>query len=158
MASLAKTTMASLAETTMTPFTASHTLWAMNPSRMSYRDLGKPHLASFRIRISILLGPILMTCLSMTVLQDLSITQLWNVLLCSRVELLRLSVMFGSYHCLLVLLPVCRAFKPAEGSYPVRTLRSRDPSRRDRDAECNSTRRFVVGFIVPRVLAPAFGP
>ena len=62
----------------------------MNPSRMSYRDHGKPHLASFRIRISTLLGPILTTYLSMTVLQDLSITQLWNVLLHSRVELLRL--------------------------------------------------------------------
>ena len=96
MASLAKTTMASLAETAMTLSTASRTLWAMNPSRMSYRDHGKPHLASFRIRISTLLGPILTTYLSMTVLQDLSITQLWNVLLRSRVELLRLSVMFGS--------------------------------------------------------------
>ena len=118
----------------------------MNPSRMSYRDHGKPHLASFRIRISTLLGPILTTYLSMTVLQDLSITQLWNVLLRSRVELLRLSVVFGSYRWLLVLLPVCRAFKPAEGSYLVRTLRSRDPSRHDRDAECNSTPRFLVDF------------
>ena len=62
----------------------------MNPSHMSYRDHGKPHLASFHIRISTLLGPILTTYLSMTVLQDLSITQLWNVLLRSRVELLRL--------------------------------------------------------------------
>ena len=70
MASLAETTMASLAETTMTLSTASRTLWAMNPSRMSYRDHGKPHLASFRIRISTLLGPILMTYLSMTVLQE----------------------------------------------------------------------------------------
>ena len=58
----------------------------------------------------------------MTVLQDLSITQLWNVLLRSRVELSRLSVVFGSYRCLLVLLPVCRAFELAEGSYLVRTL------------------------------------
>ena len=74
MASLAGTTMASLAETTMTPSTASRTLWAMNPSRMSYQDHGKPHLASFRIRISTLLGPILTTYLSMTVLHDLSIT------------------------------------------------------------------------------------
>ena len=89
---------------------------------MSYRDHGKPHLASFRIRISILLGPILTTYLSMTILQDLSITQLWNVLLHSHVELLRLSVVFGYYHCLLVLLPVCRAFELAEGSYLVRTL------------------------------------
>ena len=96
----------------------------MNPSRRSYRDHGKPHLASFRLRISTLLGPNLMTYLSMTVLQDLSISQLWNVLLRSRVELLRLSVVFGSYRWLLVLLPVCRAFKPAEGSYLVRTLRS----------------------------------
>ena len=141
--------MASLAETTMTPPTT---------SRMSYRDHGKPHLASFRIRISTLLGPILTTYLSMTILQDLSITQLWNVLLCSHVELLRLSVVFGSYRWLLVLLPVCQAFEPAEGSYLVRTLRSRDPSRHDRDAECNSTPRFLVDFIVPRVLAPAFGP
>ena len=53
--------MASLAETTMTPPTT---------SRMSYLDHGKPHLASFRIRISILLGPILTTYLSMTVLQE----------------------------------------------------------------------------------------
>ena len=74
----------------MTPSTMSHNLWTMNPSRMSYRDHGKPHLASFCIRISTLLGPILTTYLSMTVLQDLSITQLWNVLLHSRVELLRL--------------------------------------------------------------------
>ena len=65
----------------MTPSTASRTLWTMNPSCMSYRDHGKPHLASFRIRISTLLGPILMTYLPMTALQDLSITQLWNVLL-----------------------------------------------------------------------------
>ena len=70
MASLAETTMASLAETTMTPSTASRTLWTMNPSRMTYRDHGKPHLASFHIRISILLGPILTTYLSMTVLQE----------------------------------------------------------------------------------------
>ena len=141
--------MASLAETTMTPSTTSRNLWTMNPSRMSYRDHGEPHLASFRIRISTLLGPILMTYLSMTVLQDLSITQLWNVLLCSHVELLHLSVMFGSYRWLLVLLPVCRAFEPAEGSYLVRTLRSWDPSRHDRDAKCNSTPRFLVDFIVP---------
>ena len=70
MASPAETTMALLAETTMTPSTTSHTLWTMNPSRMSYRDRGKPHLASFRIRISILLGPILTTYLSITVLQE----------------------------------------------------------------------------------------
>ena len=76
------------------------------------------------------------------------ISQLWNVLLRNHVESLRLSVVFGSYRCLLVLLPVCRAFELAEGSYPVRTLRSRDPSRRDRDAECNSTPRFLVDFIV----------
>ena len=114
--------MASLAETTMTPPTTSHNLWAMNPSRMSYRDHGKPHLASFRIRISTLSDPILTTYLSMTALQDLSITQLWNVLLCSHVELLRLSVVFGSYHWLLVLLPMCRAFELAEGSYLVWTL------------------------------------
>ena len=87
-----------------------------------------------------------------------SITQLWNVLLRSRVELLRLSVVFGSYRWLLVLLPVCQAFEPAEGSYLVRTLRSWDPSRRDRDVECNSTPHFLVDFIVPRVLAPTFGP
>ena len=130
MASLAETTMASLAETTITPSTASRTLWTMNPSRMTYRDHGKPHLASFRIRISTSLGPILTTCLSMTVLQDLSITQLWNVLLRSCVELSRLSVVFGSYRCLLVLLPVCRAFELAEGLYLVRTLRPWDPSRR----------------------------
>ena len=99
--------MASLAETTMTPPTMSRNLWTMNPSRMSYRDHGKPHLASFRIRISTLLSPILMTYLSMTVLQDLPISQLWNVLLHSRVELLRLLVVFDSYRWLLVLLPVC---------------------------------------------------
>ena len=86
----------------------------MNPSRRSYRDHGKPHLASFRLRISTLLGPNLTTYLSMTVLQDLPIPQLWNVLLRSRVELLCLLVVFGSYRCLLVLLPVCRAFEPAE--------------------------------------------
>ena len=74
----------------MTPSAASRNLWTMNPSRMSYQDHGKPCLASFRIRKSTLLGPILMTYLSMTILQDLSITQLWNVLLRSRVELLRL--------------------------------------------------------------------
>jgi len=113
MASLAETTMASLAETTMTPSTASRTLWTMQPSRMTYRDHGEPHLASFCIRISTLLGPILTTYLSMTVLQDLTFTQLWNVLLHSRVELLCLSVVFGSCHWLLVLLLVYRAFEPA---------------------------------------------
>ena len=45
-----------------------------------------------------------------------------DVLLCSRVELLRLPVVFGSYRWLLVLLPVCRAFELAEGSYLVQTL------------------------------------
>ena len=54
----------------MTPSTTSRNLWTMNPSRMSYRDHGKPHLASFHIRISTLSGPILMTYLSMTVLQE----------------------------------------------------------------------------------------
>ena len=68
MASLVETTMASSAETTMTPSTVSRTVWTMNPSRMSYRDHGEPHLASLRIRISTLLGPILTTYLSMTVL------------------------------------------------------------------------------------------
>ena len=62
----------------------------MNPSCRSYRDHGKPYLASFRLCISTLLGPNLTTYLSMTVLQDLPIPQLWNVLLHSRVELLRL--------------------------------------------------------------------
>ena len=38
------------------------------------------------------------------------------MLLRSRVELLRLLIVFGSYRWLLVLLPVCRAFEPAEGS------------------------------------------
>ena len=123
----------------------------MNPSRMSYRDHGKPHLASFRIRISTLLGPIFTTYLSMTVLQDLSITQLWNVLLHHFCRVV--------WSCLIaVLLPVCRAFKQAEGSYLIRTLRSWDLSRHGRDAECNLTPRFLVDFIVPRVLAPAFGP
>ena len=65
-----------------------------------------------------------------------------DVLLHSRVKLLRLSVMFGSYRWLLVLLLVCRAFELAEGSYLVRTLRSRDLSRHDLDTECNSTPRF----------------
>ena len=69
-----------------------------------------------------MLGPILTTYLSMTVLQDLSITQLWNVLLRSHVELLRLSVLFGSYRWLLVLLLVCRAFESAKGSYLIQML------------------------------------
>ena len=69
------------------------------------------------------------------------------MLLHGRVELLRLSVVFGSYRWLLVLLPVCRAFEPAEGSYLIRTLRSQDPSRYGRDAECNSTPHFLVDFI-----------
>ena len=86
------------------------------------------------------------------------ITQLWNVLLRSRVELLRLLVVFGSYRWMLVLLPMCQAFELAEGSYLVRKLRSRDPSRHDHDVECNLTPRFLVDFIVPRVLAPVFGP
>ena len=43
------------------------------------------------------------------------ISQLWNVLLRSRVELLRLSVVCGSYRWLLVLLPVCRAFEYDRG-------------------------------------------
>ena len=86
----------------MTSSTASCTLWTMNPSRMSYRDHGKPHLASFRICISTLTGPILTTYLSMTVLQDLSITQLWNVLLHHFCRVV--------WSCLIaVLLPVCRA-------------------------------------------------
>ena len=135
----------------MTLSTMSRNLWTMNPSRMSYRDHGKPHLASFRIRISTLLGPILTIYLSMTVLQDLSITQLWNVLLHHLCRVV--------WSCLIaVLLPVCRAFEPAEGSYLIQTLRSRDLSRHGRDAECNSTPRFLADFIVPRVLAPAFGP
>ena len=76
---------------------------------MSYRDHGKPHLTSFHIRISTLLGPILTTYLSMTILQDLSITQLWNVLLHHFCQVV--------WSCLIaVLLPVCRAFEPAEGS------------------------------------------
>ena len=54
----------------MTPSTTSRNLWTMNPSRMSYRDHGEPHLTSFRIRISTLLGPILTTYLSMTILQE----------------------------------------------------------------------------------------
>ena len=83
---------------------------------------------------------------------------LWDVLLHSRVELLRLSVVFGSYRWLLVLLPVCRAFELAKGSYLVQTLRSWDPSRHDCDAECNLTPCFLVDFIEPRVLAPVFGP
>jgi len=57
-----------------------------------------------------------------------------------------------------MLLPVRRAFEPAEGSYLVRTLRSRDPSRHDREAECNSTPRPLVDFIILRVLTPTFGP
>ena len=135
----------------MTPSTASCTLWTMNPSCMSYRDHGKPHLASFRIRISTLLGPILTIYLSMTVLQDLSITQLWNVLLHHFCRVV--------WSCLIaVLLPVCRAFEPAEGSYLIRMLRSRDLSRHGRDAECNSTPRSLVDFIILRVLTPTFGP
>jgi hypothetical protein len=81
-------------------------------------------------------------------LQDLSITQLWNVLLCSRVELGCLLPCFGSYRLLLELLPVCRAFEPAKGSYLVRMLRSRDPSHHDCDAECNSFPRILVDFVV----------
>ena len=69
---VAETTIAetTIAETTMTLPTMSRNLWTMNPSRMSYRDHGKPHLASFRIRISTLSGPILMTYLFMTILQE----------------------------------------------------------------------------------------
>ena len=77
------------------------------------------------------------------------ISQLWNVLLHNHVESLRLSVMFGSYRWLLGLLPVCRAFEPAEGSYLIRTLRLRDPSRHDRGAKCDSTPRLLVDFTVP---------
>ena len=129
----------------------SRNLWTMNLGRMSYRDHGKPHLASFRIRISTLLGSILTPYLPMTALQDLSITQLWNVLLHHFCRVV--------WSCLIaVLLPVCRAFELAKGSYLIRTLRSRDSSRHGCDAECNSTPRFLVDFIVPRVLAPAFGP
>ena len=125
----------------MTSSTVSRTLWTMNPSCMSYRDHGKPHLASFRIRISTLLGPILTTYLSMTILQDLSITQLWNVLLHHFCRVV--------WSCLIaVLLPMCRAFEPAEGSYLVQTLRSRDPSCHGRYAECNSTPHSLVDFII----------
>ena len=97
MASLAETTMASLAETTMTPSTASRTLWTMNPSRMTYRDHGKPpsSLFPYAYVISDMLRPYNPSiCLSY---RNSPITQLWNVLLCSRVELMRLSVVFGSY-------------------------------------------------------------
>ena len=112
----------------------------MNPSRMSYRDHGKPCLAPFRIHKSALLGPILTTYLSKTVLQDLSITQLWNVLLHHFCRVV--------WSCLIaVLLPMCRAFEPAEGSYLIWTLRSWDLSRHGRDAECNSTPHFLVDFI-----------
>ena len=142
----------------MSPSTANRNLWTMNPSRMSYRDHRKPPSSIFPYAyvISVMLrsyNPSI--CLPY---RNSSITKLWNVLLCSRVELMRLSVVFGSYRWLLVLLPVCRAFEPAEGSYLMRTLRSRDSSRHGRDAECNSTPRFLVDFIVPRVLAPVFGP
>ena len=68
------------------------------------------------------------------------------------------SVVFGSYRWLLVLLPVCRAFEPAEGSYLIRMLRSWDLSRHGCDAECNSTPRSLVDFIILRVLTPTFGP
>ena len=86
----------------MTQSTVSRTLWTMRPSYMSYRDHGKPHLPSFHIRISTLLGPILTTYLPMTTLQDLSITQLWNVLLHHFCRVV--------WSCLIaVLLPVCRA-------------------------------------------------
>ena len=104
----------------MTSSTVSRTLWTMNPSCMSYRDHGKPCLAPFRIRKSTLLGPILTTYLSMTVLQDLSITQLWNVLLHHFCQVVWLDLIAVPW--LLVLLPVCGAFEPAEGSYLVRTL------------------------------------
>ena len=142
----------------MSPSTANRNLWTMNPSRMTYRDHGKPPSSIFPYAyvISDMLRPYNPSiCLSY---RNSPITQLWNVLLRSRVKLLHLSVMFGSYRWLLVLLPVCRAFEPAEGSYLVRMLRSRDPSHHDRDAECDSTPRLLVDFIVPRVLAPAFGP
>ena len=89
----------------MTPSTTSRNLWTMNPSRMSYRDHGKPHLASFHIRISTLLGPILTTYLSMTVLQDLSITQLWNVLLHHFLS----GCLVMSYRCVVAYVPSFRA-------------------------------------------------
>jgi hypothetical protein len=84
----------------------------------------------------------------MIALHDLSITQLWNVLPRNQVELCCLLSCFGSYRLLLELLPVCRAFEPAEGSYLIRTLQSWDPSHHDRDAECNSFPRILVDFIV----------
>ena len=142
----------------MTPSTVSCTLWTMDPSRMTYRDHGKPLSSIFPYAyvISDMLRPYNPSiCLSY---RNSSITQLWNVLLRSRVELLRLSVVFGSYRWLLVLLPVCRSFEPTDGSYLIRTLRSWDSSHHGRDVECNSTPRFLVDFIVPRVLAPVFGP
>ena len=107
----------------MTPSTTSCTLWTMDPSRMTYRDHGKPPSSIFPYAyvISDMLRPYNPSiCLSY---RNSPITQLWNVLLRSRVELLCLSIVFGSYRCSLVLLPVCRAFELAEGLYLVRTLR-----------------------------------
>ena len=106
----------------MSPSTANRNLWTTNPSRMTYRDHGKPPSSIFPYAyvISDMLRPYNPSiCLPY---RNSSITQLWNVLLHSRVELLHLSVMFGFYRWLLVLLLVCRAFEPAEGSYLVWTL------------------------------------
>ena len=81
----------------------------MNPSRMSYRDHGKPpsSIIPYAYVISDMLRPYNPSiCLSY---RNSPITQLWNVLLRSRVELLRLSAVFGSYRCVVACVPSLRA-------------------------------------------------
>ena len=54
----------------MSPSTMSRNLWTMNPSRMTYRDHGKPRLLSSRICTSTLSDLNLTANLFMPVLQD----------------------------------------------------------------------------------------
>ena len=54
----------------MSPSTTSSNLWTMNPSRMTYRDHGKPRLLSSRVCTSTLSDLNLTANLFMPVLQD----------------------------------------------------------------------------------------
>ena len=54
----------------MSPSTTSRNLWTMNPSRMTYRDHGKPRLLSSHICTSTLSDLNLTANLFMPVLQD----------------------------------------------------------------------------------------
>ena len=148
-ASLAEITMASLAETSMTLSTASRYLWIFELSNLS-RCLTMtmespvyylPVYARLPCRTSIS-WPICL-CLSYRTLH-------LPAMECATPQSCRVVLPFWSCLDLIVVVLVVACvpcFEPAEGSYLIRTLRSRDSSRHGRDAECNSAPHFLVDFI-----------